>query len=143
MNGNLRGFLLYQLPPWVWGLGIFIGTSLPEKYLPKFVLFGPDKLLHILAFFVLSILVYRAVAHRKDSKLGKTLVTTTVLVTIGFGIFDELHQYLIPGRFPDVFDVIADGVGMGFGLATMRVYQRVAGKRAGEERNRKDRQRTS
>ena len=38
-----------------------------------------------------------------------------VVICILFGIFDELYQGLIPGRFPNAFDAIADGLGVIFG----------------------------
>lgn len=34
-----------------------------------------------------------------------------VALCVVWGVVDEVHQSFVPGRFPDVFDVLADSVG--------------------------------
>lgn len=133
MKKSLRTFLLYKGPPWFWGLAIFIGSSIPAEDLPKIIQLTPDKLLHVAAFFVFGILVYRAVSFQKrNSSLYKNFTKTTILISVGYGLFDELHQYFVPGRLPDPLDVLADIVGVVLGLIALRVLRMVPHKRAGQ-----------
>ena len=123
MNPGRRVFLLHKLPPWLWGIAIFIGTSLPGEYLPSIVVLTPDKLLHAGAFFGLTILVYRSLgAGTTDISLRRRFFTTTSLITVGYGVFDELHQFFVPGRRPDVVDLLADALGVGLAIAVTAVF---------------------
>jgi VanZ family protein len=38
-------------------------------------------------------------------------------ITIGYASFDEIHQTFVPGRFGDLADWYADGIGAVIGLA--------------------------
>lgn len=122
MKANIKTFLLYQTPPWLWGAGIFVGTSLPTSYLPVIVLLSPDKLLHVSAFLVFSILVYRAVSFTIKNTTTRRSIFVTVIITICYAVFDELHQYFVPGRSPDPFDILADIIGIILGLLLVVVY---------------------
>lgn len=123
MKANIKDFLFYQLPPWLWGLGIFVGTSLPTDYLPEVILLSPDKLLHAGVFLVFSILVYRAVSFLKKHITTRRSIFITLVITVCYAIFDELHQYFVPGRSPDPFDVLADIIGIAAGLLLVVLYQ--------------------
>ena len=39
------------------------------------------------------------------------------LVTVAFGVSDEIHQSFVPGRDADVLDVVADALGAAVGAA--------------------------
>jgi len=107
-----KRFLFYILPPWIWGAAIFIGTSIPAEYLPEFVLFGPDKLIHMGIFLVFAVLVFRALSIKEKPLSRWQMVGWTILIAGSYAAFDELHQYFIPGRAPDFFDILADGAGI-------------------------------
>jgi VanZ family protein len=132
MKPTLQNFLFYQLPPWVWGLGIFVGTSLPTEFLPSFVIFGPDKLFHVSAFLVLSILIFRALSVRQKPFVTRRVVIVSLIIAICFAIFDELHQYFIPGRFPDPYDIVADVLGTVLGVSLAMLYKRIRGFKQGQ-----------
>ena len=34
-----------------------------------------------------------------------------MIITVGYAAFDEYHQSFVPGRFADVFDLLADAAG--------------------------------
>ena len=68
---------------------------------------GLDKYLHALAFGVLAVTI--AVALRATSV--ERLVTTVVLVTVGYGLVVELVQLPLPYRSFSLLDVAADAVG--------------------------------
>ncbi|MGH8477979.1 MAG: VanZ family protein [Methylococcales bacterium] len=77
-----------------------------------------DKAIHVLAYAVMAFLAWRAFGHfiQKGSLLA--------LCSLGFsgfyGLSDEVHQYFVPGRCADLFDLIADM--MGAAIAVMCFY---------------------
>lgn len=130
MNHDLRLLLFYRLPAWIWGIAMFIGTSIPGDYLPSIIVLTPDKLLHSGAFFGLTILVYRALnIDNNGLSLRRRFFATTLYITLGYGVFDELHQHFIPGRQPDVFDFLADAVGVGLAIIVVTMYLKFSGRK--------------
>ncbi len=88
---------------------IFIASSIPDvQALPGGV---SDKTAHFWVYGVLGLLTYRALAA--DTLAGLTIprAVLSVLIALAYGISDEFHQSFVPGRSPDVFDVIADTAG--------------------------------
>lgn len=69
---------------------------------------GSDKLLHFIAFFVLTVFFRRG--YKRNDPLS--VFSFTLLA----GGFIELLQFLIHTRTPSVFDLIADLLGGGFAL---------------------------
>jgi VanZ family protein len=65
---------------------------------------------HVLLYGVLAILWVRALGTRRDAWF-----LTLVLVAL-YALSDELHQAFVPGRHPDVLDLICDAVGAVLGL---------------------------
>lgn len=74
-----------------------------------------DKAVHAALFGVLGALVRLAGADRH----GAWLLAVTV------GAVDELHQAYVPGRQPELFDLLADGVGAALAIAAV---ERLAGR---------------
>jgi len=77
---------------------------------------GWDKLAHVSAYAVLGALCLRAF-HGGLHWLGRWQSCKALLLTVTYGLVDELHQGLVPGRDPSVFDWGADVLGSGIGLA--------------------------
>jgi len=94
---------------------IFLLSSIPGRSLPAPPMFGADKIVHAVEFAVLAILIWH-VARRCGFGLRAALIIA-VVVAIGYGVLDELHQGFTPGRFPSIFDVVADAVGALLGVA--------------------------
>jgi VanZ family protein len=117
--------LWYYLPPIIWALAIFVGSSIPSKDFPDLKIFSYDKLLHFGVFFVLAILTYRAFAHQRRYPLlaGRALLLT-FFATFAYGATDELHQFLVPGRTPDIFDLAADSTGVALALLFLLIWRK-------------------
>lgn len=66
---------------------------------------GWDKMNHLLAFFVLALLIDRSYPRLSlwHSKLPLLLI---------YGLWIELLQWFMPGRFFSGLDVLADGLGL-------------------------------
>lgn len=118
-----RAILIY-LPLIIYWLILFIATSLPTDYIPS-VGVG-DKFSHFFAYMVLSVLLYFTFSLQTRSEiLKKYPAIITILVGSVYGILDELHQMLIPGRSAEFLDWIADFVGTIVGVLLARLLYRI------------------
>jgi len=86
---------------------IFYLSSIPLKF-PEIVnKLDPTKFsLHIVEYSILGLLLFNLTKNFKYSSLIGTL----------YGISDEIHQYFVPFRSMDIFDIIADVVGVLIGI---------------------------
>jgi len=108
---NLK-FVRYQLPAIVWALAIFVSSSIPADKLPELVIFKVDKLTHFVVFFLFAVLIHRAAKFQnRFPSLSHHSLMVTVVVTILYGVVDEVHQSFVPNRDSSVMDLIADAVG--------------------------------
>jgi VanZ family protein len=86
---------------------IFSVSSVPGPPTPG----GSDKLLHVLAYLGLAVVVVRALAGGLPRRIGLAIAVTALLITIGYGATDEVHQRFVPGRSGEVYDFVADAAG--------------------------------
>ena len=98
---------------------ILIGSSIPGKSVPTVFAFTWDKLLHVIEYFFLGILGYRAYGNKY-----KYITIMISMFGITFGCIDEILQSFIPGRNPSYYDVIADGIGVILGVITIRMIKK-------------------
>ena len=68
---------------------------------------GADKIAHFVAFGVLAALLAQTLRDFGDM----TSLILAVVLASAFGVTDELHQRITPGRDPNVLDWLADTVG--------------------------------
>ena len=88
---------------WGWALFVLVIMSIPGNHIPNVPQVNLDKLVHLAVFGLLFLLFARA---------GYT-PTFTALGCIAFGIATEVWQhYVAVGRFGDVYDAIADVLGV-------------------------------
>ena len=119
-----------------WALLIFALSSIPGAAFPPSKLFTYDKLLHAAVYAVLGAFCFLALARGWSRKTSVLVLASGAMATL-FGFTDEFHQMFVPGRFADLRDVLADGVG-GFAgalatsaLATAKVDSASPTKAAG------------
>jgi len=116
------------LPAIVWALIILVLTGLPGTYFPTVVSFwdwlSPDKVVHVFIFFVQTFLLL--VAFRTQYLLGsRRLVYAWAIFSIIslFALLTEVMQaYVFVGRDGNVFDFIADVVGVLVGYLAYNLY---------------------
>lgn len=65
-------------------------------------------LYHILAFFLLASFLLISLVQGKK----REIVMLPVFIAVIYGIFDELHQFFIPGRGSSISDVLLDSFGI-------------------------------
>ena len=95
------------LPPLLWAGVILLGTSLPQDAVPVQTS-GIDKILHFTIYTVFAFLLTLAITE--GFRLWQAVVLA-IAFTMAFGAVDEWHQQLIPGRFPEFNDWVADSLG--------------------------------
>ena len=103
----------YRIGLGLFAIAILTASSIPGKSLPSLVVLSPDKLLHMAEYSILGFLAY------------KSFGSVSLILIIGALIFaglDEFWQSFIPGRFPSIYDVIADIIG--FLLVAGTLYYR-------------------
>lgn len=106
--------LVSWLPALLWASLIFVLSSQPSLPSPSQL---NDKQAHATAYAVLALLCLMGLTRwRWGAVAGASLVGAFVL-TVAYGVSDELHQSFVPGRSPDVADVLADAAGAGISLA--------------------------
>jgi VanZ family protein len=93
----------------IWMAILFYLSDQPS--LPTPSLFpGQDKLFHLLAYGVLGSFVLVGMRPTANGFTTAQVALTTLLVGL-YGLSDEIHQYFVPGRSAEVFDVVADTLG--------------------------------
>ena len=107
-----KAFMRIQLPAILWALIIFTGSSIPAEDFPDLSIFTYDKMFHFVLFGFLCYFLFRALRYQtRFPKLALHALWVAFFMTVLYGVFDELHQALVPGRSPEALDFLADSVG--------------------------------
>lgn len=120
-----KEFTFYVLPPILWALAIFVGSSIPSEDFPDLKIFSYDKLIHFGVFLVLALLTYRALRHQtRFPELARSPLLYTIALVAAYGALDEFHQSFIPGRRPDLADFFADTLGGVFAVFLTHLWMK-------------------
>jgi VanZ family protein len=116
-----RTVLIY-LPLIIYWIVLFVATTIPARSVPSLGI-GGDKVAHFFAYLILSVLLYLTLSFQKKSSFGqRNAILLTLAVAICYGVFDELHQMLVPGRSAELLDWIADSLGASFGVLLTSLF---------------------
>lgn len=108
----------YWLPSILWMGVIFYLSSRTGGQLHSFFPFIQNfNWGHLLAYFILGMLVYFALY--KTTKV-KYIAFGALLICVFYGMSDEFHQAFVPTRTPDVFDLMNDTIGSILGIFLIR-----------------------
>lgn len=126
------GFVLYVLPTVAYAAAILLlGMAPPQG---GSGLEGQDKLFHLIAFGVMTLMMTRSVRFLWPSwRCGRQIVTAAG-IAMGLGILLEILQGFTPHRQPELGDIVADLAGvllMALGLAATARFARAT---SGDER---------
>ena len=106
-----------------WAGVIFYLSSQPSIDTPS--LFpGQDKLFHMIAFGVLGFFLMGGMKTMGNGYRTGQVWFVVVLVML-YGLLDEFHQYFVPGRTMDIYDVLADVAGALLGAWSMYYLARI------------------
>jgi VanZ family protein len=81
-----------------------------------------DKCLHFIAYLVLVFLLWSAINPDRKVNWRKAAVRWVLLVTVCYGVIDELLQSVVVGRSCDAMDFLADLVGALTGLILLAFF---------------------
>jgi VanZ family protein len=70
-----------------------------------------DKVSHVTEYGLFCFLVFRAFRGTYPGAPFFTIALWTFLISVAYGALDEFHQYFVPQRDSDIFDLMADGTG--------------------------------
>ncbi len=90
---------------------------------------GWDKVLHAGAYGLLATLSLRAF-HGGLGRLAPWPTVFALLLTIAYGLLDELHQSRVAGRDASVLDWLADVVGAGLSVVALAMLAVSRSKRS-------------
>ena len=89
---------------------------------------GWDKPAHVSAYAVLGVLALRA-CHGGLRRLAPGPTAAAVLLTVGYGVLDELHQAGVAGRHASAWDWVADACGAVVAVGLVGWYVAVRARR--------------
>lgn len=122
MPGHFTHSLFNYRFLWYWGpvaayasLIFFLSSqSTPSRYIPGLFYGLSDKFLHAIEYGILAILLYRAFKHTVNTRWT---IGVSLFSAMAYGLSDEIHQWFVPHREADIWDLLADGCG-----ATLLVF---------------------
>ena len=88
------------------------------------------KSAHIIAYFVLGILMYRALCITIHRWRTRTVASLALLSCSLYAVTDEIHQLFVPGRSGELRDVMIDSIAalVGIGLCMWMMRRQVSRK---------------
>ena len=107
-------------PPIGLMVAIFTVSSVPHLDTSRSGL--SDKSLHAWTYGLLGLLLLRALARARWAAMRFRTACAAWLVAVVYGVFDELHQGLVPGREPSIADWLADARGAAVGVLAGLVF---------------------
>ena len=106
--------IFYFIPAALYYSLIFLVSS--KNYKVPTTIYPFDKLVHMIEFSVLAVFLFFGFSKGlKNTLLAK--ISVTLLAGALFAVADEIHQRFVPGRDPDILDVLADVGGIIIGIA--------------------------
>lgn len=99
-------------------------SSIPGTDLPKLNIPFADKAVHFSEFFVLGILMARAIFRSFPAMSILKAAIIAVMIAALYAALDEWHQAFIPGRTVDILDFAANFVGLNLGVCIYSFQER-------------------
>jgi len=113
------------IPALLWAAIIFTVSSIPNLKTPSLDFKAMDKIAHFAEYFILGLFLAFGLNKMNIGK-GKVFWISACAAGL-YGILDEIHQLIVPGRVTDGFDMLADTIGAfaasGFYVLKMRKKQ--------------------
>ncbi|OQA89749.1 MAG: VanZ like family protein [Elusimicrobia bacterium ADurb.Bin231] len=118
-------FLKPWLPVFLWCFLIFFLSSIPG--LKTSLGFGDlvlRKIAHMTEYFVLTLLLYRAL-KKSFYMPAQRILFIAMLLSFVYALSDEYHQSFVPNRSGNIIDVLIDSTGILFAYILYREFSAV------------------
>ena len=113
----------FYIPALLWATLILIIIAIPGNYIPTphgiWGSISPDKIIHFGLFAPLSFLLAKGINQKYNIRM-QAIVLSGVFGIIYAILTEVLQFYVIPGRNGNIFDALADIIGILIGLALFR-----------------------
>jgi len=96
----------------VYAVLIFIISSIPQITLPFLGFTLEDKVYHFLEYAIFSFLLFLAFFKSQRDFFRRNVFLFSSLIGIIYAYSDEFHQRFVPGRLYDLYDFLADCLGI-------------------------------
>ena len=107
----------------IYAILIFIISSIPQITPPSLGFKLEDKVYHFIEYSIFSFLLFLAFSNARTDFFKKNLFLLSSLIGIIYAYSDEFHQRFVPGRTYDLYDFLADCLGIILIQAILWVYQ--------------------
>ena len=87
-----------------------------------------DKAAHFLIYAALGGALIRALADGRAMRMNASRVALATVLGTLYGVSDEVHQWFVPPRTPELMDLAADFLGALAGAATIALLARAAAR---------------
>jgi VanZ family protein len=125
------------IPPLLWAAVIFVLSSVPGSRYPRIGVPGADLIVHFILYGTMGALCARALLLRRTAagtpaapplRTRLLVLAAAVALATFYGVSDELHQLLVPGRSADWRDALADALGaLAGGVLALRLWSQPRG----------------
>ena len=88
-----------------------------------------DKQAHAAAYGVMAVLCLMGLTGWRSRRVAGATLLGAFIITVLYGLSDEFHQSFVPGRSPDLVDVMADAVGAALALTAAWGWAILVGRR--------------
>jgi VanZ family protein len=120
-RAGARDIVLAWLPAAAYMLLIWLLSSAALPTFPTSSFPFRDKGVHVCEYGVLGFLLAHACLRTFPTRPALRVALVSVMLTMAWGLFDEIHQAFVPGRSADVLDLGADALGALVGTAARTV----------------------
>ncbi|HEX7402152.1 MAG TPA: VanZ family protein [candidate division Zixibacteria bacterium] len=123
-----RKLFVFKYIALFYALLIFIVSAIPQIPPPLGFKWG-DKVAHLLEYGIFSFLLFLAFYTSGKEFLKRHVFFLSVLIGMVYGLTDEIHQKFVPGRDCNIYDFLADCLGIIAVQVVLWMYLRKRKKR--------------
>jgi VanZ family protein len=124
--------VLGWVPATLWFAFIFALSAQPSLPSPSHI---SDKEAHAFTYGVLAVLCLMGLTGWRWRRVAGASLLAAFVIAVLYGISDEFHQAFVPGRTPDVADVVADAVGAALALTAAGAWAILVARRTSMPRS--------
>ena len=119
-------------PALPWFVVIFVLSAQPSLPSPSHV---SDKQAHAFTYGVLAVLCLMGLTGWRWRRVAGAHLLAAFVMAVLYGVSDEFHQAFVPGRTPDVADVVADAGGAALALSAAWAWAILVARRTSMPRS--------